>query len=474
MSKQREGYFVKVTKVLIGWVSRGESFMSMSISIQKSSKRTNIKHNNRTMNEKDQQRNTHIDLSRSHENVYLVQQDIKELYREEFGEALEMYNAKQKRSDRKIDDYFKHIQASKKTAVQQELIIQVGDKDDFSSSENREQANDVLKEWFHEFEERNPNLKIYNAVIHNDEASPHLHMNFVPVASDYKRGLEKQVSFDRAILQQDATLQKERPFDQWREREVGFLEKRLAERGIERKLVGKNNYADVQEYKKERDKIKELERKIDTLDTTLDTKSDELAKVKTKYEHARSLIPSEPIQIEYEKNETEIEIVKKGFMQKEEIEKQTGNFVLTPAQMKKANEQINAATLIKSQYDIIRKMDMVKELAHAQAKNKDFKKENQLLSNKVSKLEQDNQSLKAHVNDLKGQISILYDSSKEFLKERTDNVRAFKKVLGDYIDKFKEKRKETLVEHQKQPEISEIEKIHRSSLKKERGMDMER
>ena len=65
---------------------------------------------------------------------------------------------------------------------------------------------------------RNPNLKVYNAVIHNDEASPHMHLNFVPVASGYKRGLEKQVSFDRAIMQQDVTLDKMRPFDDWRKR----------------------------------------------------------------------------------------------------------------------------------------------------------------------------------------------------------------------------------------------------------------
>ncbi len=71
-------------------------------------------------------------------------------------------------------------------------------------------------------------------MIHNDEASPHMHLNFVPVASGYKRGLEKQVSFDRAITQQDPTLDKTRPFDDWREKEVQLLEEMLKERGIER------------------------------------------------------------------------------------------------------------------------------------------------------------------------------------------------------------------------------------------------
>ncbi|MCR6820496.1 plasmid recombination protein [Bacillus thuringiensis] len=70
-------------------------------------------------------------------------------------------------------------------------------------------------------------MKVYNAVIHNDEASPHMHLNFVPVASGYKRGLEKQVSFDRAITQQDATLDKTRPFDDWRRKRSSVVRKSI-------------------------------------------------------------------------------------------------------------------------------------------------------------------------------------------------------------------------------------------------------
>lgn len=204
------------------------------------------------MSEKEKERNSHIDYSRSDENKYLVQKDLKELYREEFGEVLENYKVKQKRNDRKIDDYYKHIQSSKKTSLQQEMIIQVGDKDDFSNKQDFEKANKILEEWLSGFEKRNPNLKIYNAVIHNDEMSPHMHLNFVPIASGYKRGLEKQVSFDRAIRQQDLTLDKTRPFDDWREKEVKLLENILKEHGIERKLVGSNEYKDVNEYKEKK------------------------------------------------------------------------------------------------------------------------------------------------------------------------------------------------------------------------------
>ncbi|MDX7989533.1 plasmid recombination protein, partial [Xenorhabdus sp. 12] len=96
-------------------------------------------------------------------------------------------------------------------------------------------------------------------VIHNDEASPHMHLNFVPVASGYKRGLEKQVSFDRAITQQDPRLDKTRPFDDWREKEVNLLGEMLKERSIERKIVGTNDYKDVREYKERKDLQREIQ-----------------------------------------------------------------------------------------------------------------------------------------------------------------------------------------------------------------------
>lgn len=233
----------------------------MSISAKKATNKTNINHNNRKFTDKQKEENNHINYERTDENILLVEKDLKEIYEQEFGEPLKKYNDKQKRKDRKIENYYDHIKNSKKTSLQQEMIIQVGDKDDFFSEENREIANEILKDWFENFEKRNPNLKVYNAIIHNDEASPHLHLNFVPVASGYKRGLEKQVSFDRAIIQQDDELNKKRPFQDWRDKEVNLIAELLEERGIERKLVGTNEYKDVNEYKEKKDLEREIENK---------------------------------------------------------------------------------------------------------------------------------------------------------------------------------------------------------------------
>ncbi|HFK1691057.1 plasmid recombination protein [Bacillus paranthracis] len=426
--------------------------MSMSVSLKKATNKTNIKHNNRTMSEKEKERNSHIDYSKSDDNKHLVQKDLKELYQEEFGEVLENYNAKQKRNDRKIDDYYKHIQFGKKTALQQEMIIQVGDLNNFISNADYEKANEILLEWFKDFEKRNPNLKVYNAVIHNDEASPHMHLNFVPVASGYKRGLEKQVSFDRAITQQDPTLDKTRPFDDWREKEVKILEKMLKKRGIERKLVGSNNYKDVNEYKEKKD----LEKEILSLENQLFEKKNELLEMNER-------LPGE-IKIKAER-EKKIEVINKGFLKKEKVEKPTGNWIVGTKELKRVQGMINAGYSVKKDYDRLQRTDLVREnkelqgkvdsladgLVEAINKNTDLEDENRKLRKEIS-------SLKAHIGDLKENIKVLYHNTKKVLGE---HFKAFRGLVKNELDM-------NGVDNQ-------FEREHKKELKhKQRRHDMER
>lgn len=404
------------------------------------------------MSEKEKERNSHIDYSKSDDNKYLVQRDLKELYREEFGEVLEKYNAKQKRNDRKIDDYYKHIQSSKKTSLQQEMIIQVGDLNDFISNADYKKANEILLEWFKDFEKRNPNLKVYNAVIHNDEASPHMHLNFVPVASGYKRGLEKQVSFDRAIMQQDPTLDKVRPFDDWREKEVKILEEMLKERGIERKLVGSNNYKDVNEYKEKKD----LEKEILSLENQLFEKKNELLEMSER-------LPGE-IKIKAER-EKKTELVNKGLFKKEKVEKPTGNWIVGTKELKRVQGMINAGYSVKKDYDRLQRTDLVKEnkklhdkvdsladgYVKAINKNTDLENENRELRKEIS-------SLQAHIRALKENVKVLYHGTKKLLGRQFDGFRGF---IKNELDMNK-------IDNQ-------FEREHKKEMKtKQRGYDMER
>lgn len=141
-----------------------------------------------------------IDSSKTAENITLVDRDIRQVYQEIFGDALEQYNSKQKRADRKIEDYYDHIQKSKNgEKLFYEDVVQWGSKDDFQEPEMRERAKKALVQYVKSFEERNPNLRLIGAYIHMDEASPHLHLDYVPVAHGYSRGLSTRNSLDRAM-----------------------------------------------------------------------------------------------------------------------------------------------------------------------------------------------------------------------------------------------------------------------------------
>ncbi len=245
-----------------------------SVSFSKGSGATSLRHNNRdlTEKEKESQYHNHIDFSRTPENKTLVKEDIREKYDELFGEAVAEYNSKQKRKDRKIDDYYSKILHDKKLDTQKEFIVQVGRKEDFQDGKIEnfwEISNDILEEYVQGFEERNPNLKIYNAVIHNDEATPHLHLNVIPVATGYERGVQVQPSFDKALRQQDGLKDSESSFDlfnNFRNQEVNVVSELLQERSIERELVGTNNIKDHHEYKELQRELEKMELEIEGKD----------------------------------------------------------------------------------------------------------------------------------------------------------------------------------------------------------------
>ena len=202
-----------------------------------------------------------IDVSKSSENIILVDKDIKQAYREIFGEALEQYNAKQKRADRKIEDYCDHIKKSKNgEKLFYEDVVQWGSKEDFQKPETRQKAKEALIEYVNTFQERNPNLKLIGAYIHMDEASPHLHLDYVPVAHGYTRGLATRNSLDKAMkemgFQPEKESRKNNATKLWKESERSVFGEICRNMGLEveaeRKARGRLS---VDEYKKARDQM---------------------------------------------------------------------------------------------------------------------------------------------------------------------------------------------------------------------------
>ena len=202
-----------------------------------------------------------IDVSKSSENIILVDKDIKQAYREIFGEALEQYNAKQKRADRKIEDYCDHIKKSKNgEKLFYEDVVQWGSKDDFQNPQTRERAKEALVKYVEGFEERNPNLKLIGAYIHMDEASPHLHLDYVPVAHGYTRGLATRNSLDKAMkemgFQPEKESRKNNATKLWKENERSVFGEICRNMGLEVEAERKaRGSLSVDEYKKARDQM---------------------------------------------------------------------------------------------------------------------------------------------------------------------------------------------------------------------------
>ena len=153
-----------------------------------------VNHNSRKFHAKN------TDPERSHLNVEYCNENIKDVYHELFDEALARYNAKQTRKDRRIDNYYEKIDASKQEKTFHEIILQVGNKDDMNATtENGRLAAKVLDEYMRDFPHRNPTLRVFSAYLHMDEATPHLHIDFVPFTTGSKRGLETRVSLKQAL-----------------------------------------------------------------------------------------------------------------------------------------------------------------------------------------------------------------------------------------------------------------------------------
>ena len=236
--------------------------IGLTFSVRMEKSMTNLRHNNRNLTEEEykQPAHEHIIRDRTKDNIVIKNSPIQEAYQEVFGEAVEAYNARQKRKDRKIDDYYLHVYHSKTLDLQREMIIGLGNKQDWDELgyEKKKEAGQLIKEVIEDFiKDKKDHIHVYNAVIHLDEAgAPHAHINFIPLAHGYKNGLETQPSWTKSLAQMGYKGKGRKPFMAFRETEVERIGRIAKKYGIERKLGETNDIADVRMYKK----VKELEK----------------------------------------------------------------------------------------------------------------------------------------------------------------------------------------------------------------------
>lgn len=221
-----------------------------------------VNHNSRKFHAKN------TDPERSCLNVEYCNENVKDVYHELFDEALARYNEKQTRSDRRIDDYYEKIRSGKQEKPFYEIILQIGDKDNMGAkTENGQLAAKVLDKYMWDFQRRNPTLRVFSAYLHMDEATPHLHIDFVPYTTGSKRGLDTRVSLKQALsaLGFKGGTRRETELNQWVAYEKEQLAAVMLEHGIEWEKKGTHEkHLSVLDFeKKERAKeVAELEQSI--------------------------------------------------------------------------------------------------------------------------------------------------------------------------------------------------------------------
>ena len=240
-----------------------------------------LKHNRRAFTAEN------VDAERTRYNVVYKDEPIKQVYHELFDDALERYNSKQKRKDRCISDYYEHLRTGKQEKVFHELIVQIGNKDNTGvTTEDGQWAATILDEYMQDFEKRNPTLRVFGAFLHMDEATPHLHIDFIPYVSGWKgKGMDTKVSLKQALkaLGFAGGTKKESELNQWINAEKEQLAAVMERHGIEwEKKDTHEEHLSVLDFKK-----KERAKEVAELDAVKQEKQTELAQIQQQTQEAK-------------------------------------------------------------------------------------------------------------------------------------------------------------------------------------------
>ena len=231
-----------------------------------------------------------VDPLRTPQNITFVRQPIGDAYDQLFAESTERYNAKQKRNDRKVHgSYYEHLFGVKpcntvRTAADKrksfyEDVVQIGKKEDSGfGTEDFQLVADCLKEYMEGFQKRNPNFYVFNAVLHMDEATPHLHIDYIPIGH-YKRGQDTQNGIAQALKEMGYGEGK-MAIAKWRAAEVEVLNQICLEHGIKPLAPEKaRGTVEIPEYKEQRRQADELAEQNARADAELSQKVEQINKV---------------------------------------------------------------------------------------------------------------------------------------------------------------------------------------------------
>ena len=360
-----------------------------------------VNHNTRAFTAKN------VDKNRSADNVEFCQEDIKQVYHKLFDEARERYNAKQKRKDRMIDNYYEKIRRGKQEKLFHEVIFQIGNKDDMNAkNEDGLLAKRILTEFMDEFQARNPNLYVFSAHLHMDEETPHLHIDFVPYITGSKRGLDTRVSLKSALAAEGFTggTRGATELNQWIASEKQELATVMERYGVEWLQKGTHEkHLSVLEFEK-KERAKEV--------AELDSQKREISSVVLQLGEAVSVKKQELQNVTIEKELAEEAIQKAN--EERTIAQQEKEVLLAGNQnlrMENTRLESRKDRLRMENHDLKQKqLQLQTDNEELEQRNDSLKSDNQVLRQKYNDLQQNNVQLEKQQNELKSHIEQMVQS----------------------------------------------------------------
>lgn len=355
-----------------------------------------------------------VDGSRTHLNIDYCNEPIKKTYHELFDEALKRYNEKQTRADRRIENYYEKIRNSKQEKPFHELILQIGDRENMSAeSENGQLARQILDEYYREFQERNPNLKVFSAHLHMDEATPHLHIDFVPFTTGSKRGLDTRVSLKQALAAQGfkGGTRGDTEWNQWVSAEKSALAFVMERYGIEWEHKGTHEkHLSVLDYKKQ-----ERQKEIEILDDKLAEKKDEFRIMSDRIEN-------------FDNGEKSLQNLDESIMKEPEYQLAEPPAIMS-ARTYKAKFVEPLIARLKSLISTLfaRYFKAVDSYHRLNITNGNLYRENEMLSKINSKLKSENENLRSEVKDYKLLRKVFGHKQIDELLEQARNIKGRKR-----------------------------------------------
>lgn len=403
-----------------------------------------LNHNSRKFHAKNTNPN------RTHWNVEYCNEDIKDVYHELFDDALKRYNDKQTRKDRKIDDYYEKIRSGKQEKLFHEVILQIGDKDNMGSETMEGQlAAKILDEYMKGFQERNPTLRVFAAHLHLDEATPHLHIDFIPYVTGSKRGLDTRVSLKQALssLGFKGGSRSETELNQWVQSEKEKLAMVMRENEIEWDQKGTHEeHLDVYNFKKKERKkeVQELEQKKEYMTVENEGLRFQIAETREDIK----LMEEEKIQFQKDKEVAE-KCVEKAEQELEKLEERRK--ILQPI-MDSVSKEIKEYGMIKTflpEATVLERattyrdkkikplfIEMKNKIAAMAAQVKELTRERDYWKSKFQQKKQEHKNIKKELLEVQKDNQKL-SGEKEILQELADKYNRLLRVMGkDMVERL--------------------------------------